>query len=717
MSTFQIVSRTAPLPTPPKRRSRRLNRGWATAIRVFISINIAALLFVMILSISHSDYTFVLLPTFLSLLTVGSRRYSLSIILDSTPLYLVFTFLLALIYYGFITEGVLLTHFASNTDHIILVAATLAWTIINEPVRTYLQSLIEQRFNVRYREKTKAVETFTSTLREEINLDQLRERFLTVIQQTMKPYSVALWVHTTVQQKQVQAQADTTKYAEFSISGNDPFVVYALRHPGTLEIDRLQLTSLLLQNLKARGIVIALPLASQGELIGLLTLGPRLDGEEYTRQDLILLNALATQVAPAVRVAQMVQEQQEQMRERERIEQELRTAQTIQHAFLPKEVPALAGWQLVPYYQPAREVGGDFYDFIALEDARLGLIIGDVTGKGVPAALVMATVHTMLRSASQASTSPAEILARVNDLLAAEIPTGMFVTCFYGLLDPQNGKLRFANAGHEAPYRLQGHNASELWATGMPLGMLPGSAYEEHETTLEPGENLFFYSDGLVEAHNPSREIFGFPRLQTLLAEHTHETSLIDFIRGELQSFTGKEWEQEDDVTLVTLQRMPETLTMNKPALLWEVTIASTPGNEQQAIEWMTEVVCPLHLPPDRLDNLKAAVAEAIMNAMEHGNHYSPDKSVVLQVLVSATSVVVRIRDQGVGKLHPILNPEAPDLAAKLAGRETSRGWGLFLIKKLVDELHVINNEHSHTIEVIIYTAASQIVRDSPSAP
>ena len=132
----------------------------------------------------------------------------------------------------------------------------------------------------------------------------------------------------------------------------------------------------------------------------------------------------------------MVEAQRVQVRGRERIEQELRTARAIQHAFLPRDVPALPGWQLKAYYQPAREVGGDFYDFLPLADGRVGIVIGDVSGKGVPAALVMTTVHTMLRAAVQATLAPGEILARVNSLLAAEIPTGMFVTCFLALLDP-----------------------------------------------------------------------------------------------------------------------------------------------------------------------------------------------------------------------------------------------------------------------------------------
>jgi serine phosphatase RsbU (regulator of sigma subunit) len=554
MSTFQVVSRAAQASAPPQKRPRRISQEWSAVIRVVRSMGISALLFVALLDITGSDYTFILLPVFLSLFITGSRLYPFNMILNSTPLYFLLTFCLALIYYGVITELVLLTHYNPDTAHIIFVTTALAWAIILEPARGYIQSRISRRFNVRNREAIKAVAAFTSTLREEIDLDQLRERFLTVIEQTMQPYSVSLWVRTTEHQ---QKQPGSTERSEFTVAGNDPIIVYVLSHPGVMEVDRLQLDSPVLQQLKTDAVEIALPLVSQGELISLLALGPRLKRQEYAREDRALLINLATQVAPALRVAQMVYEQQEQVREHERIEQELRTAQAIQHAFLPKDVPALPGWQLMPYYQPAREVGGDFYDIFAFADGRLGLVIGDVSGKGVPAALVMATVHTMLRTAVQGMLAPGEVLARVNDLLAAEIPAGMFVTCFYALLDPGSGRLRYANAGHEPPYRQQQSEVSELWATGMPLGLLPGSCYEEQEATLAPGESLLFYSDGLVEAHSPGREMFGFPRLQKLLEVHPDAPSLIGFLLGELQRFTGEGWEQEDDVTLLLLQRLP----------------------------------------------------------------------------------------------------------------------------------------------------------------
>jgi serine phosphatase RsbU (regulator of sigma subunit)/predicted ester cyclase len=243
--------------------------------------------------------------------------------------------------------------------------------------------------------------------------------------------------------------------------------------------------------------------------------------------------------------------------ERERIEQDLRVARSIQQASLPKEVPTLEGWQISPYYQPAREVGGDFYDFFELRDGHLGIVVGDATGKGVPAALVMASARSMLRAVAQASDSAGDALRRVNDPLATDIPANMFVTCFYAILEPKSGSLTYANAGHDLPYlHRRSGAAEELRARGMPLGLMPGMGYEEKHTIVEASEAALLYSDGLVEAHDPKGEMFGFPRLRALVAEHAEEKrSLGDFLLEELHSFVGEGWEQEDDITLLTLRR------------------------------------------------------------------------------------------------------------------------------------------------------------------
>jgi serine phosphatase RsbU (regulator of sigma subunit) len=259
--------------------------------------------------------------------------------------------------------------------------------------------------------------------------------------------------------------------------------------------------------MRAAGVKVAIPLISQGELVGLLCLGPRLSQQDYSTYDRKLLNDLASQAAPAVRVAQLVQEQQAQARERERIDQELRIARLIQQTLLPKDVPNLSGWELAAYYQPARAVGGDFYDFLYYDDGRLGIVVGDVTDKGVPAALVMATTRSILRSSAEKLMTPGAVLEQSNNLLCPDIPPKMFVTCLYGILEPETGRLQYANAGHDLPYHRHGNQVEEMRATGMPLGLMPDMHYEEKEAYLAPGDSILLYSDGLVEAHNADREM------------------------------------------------------------------------------------------------------------------------------------------------------------------------------------------------------------------
>jgi serine phosphatase RsbU (regulator of sigma subunit)/ketosteroid isomerase-like protein len=281
-------------------------------------------------------------------------------------------------------------------------------------------------------------------------------------------------------------------------------------------------------------------------------------GKEWTTPIIVINRVSGGKIAEewsADIVTPFLEEIERQARERERVEQDLRVAQRIQQASLPEEVPELEGWQINPYYKPAREVGGDFYDFLELPNEHLGLVVGDATGHGVPAALVMSTTCGMLRAVALTVDSPGEVLARVNEALSARIPPNMFVTCFYAILDLKYGSLRYANAGHDLPYVRRGGDAEELMARGMPLGLIPGMSYEEKKTILESGEAALFYSDGLVEAHNPGGEMFGFPRLRSLVAEHDEEALLVDFLMDKLRSFTGYGWEQEDDITLVTLQR------------------------------------------------------------------------------------------------------------------------------------------------------------------
>jgi anti-sigma regulatory factor (Ser/Thr protein kinase) len=320
-----------------------------------------------------------------------------------------------------------------------------------------------------------------------------------------------------------------------------------------------------------------------------------------------------------------------------------------------------------------------------------------------------------LRAGAQRFASPGAILEYANDLLCPDIPPNMFVTCLYAMLDPYTGRLQFANAGHDLPYHKSASGVEELRATGMPLGLMPGMHYDEREVMLKPTDTVLVYTDGLVEAHNPQREMFGFPHLKALLEEHPGGVATINYLLDQLAAFTGPDWEQEDDATLVVLQRSPSPLAPlpvrergtggEGQRLLDQFSLPSEPGNEREAMRRVVAVVAPLAIPAARLDRLKTAVAEATMNAIEHGNHNQPDLPVDIQVLTSASDLIVRITDRG---SVPVPDPIAPDLEAKIAGQQSPRGWGLFLIEKMVDEMRVSGDAHHHTLELVMHLTGGE---------
>jgi serine phosphatase RsbU (regulator of sigma subunit)/anti-sigma regulatory factor (Ser/Thr protein kinase) len=488
------------------------------------------------------------------------------------------------------------------------------------------------------------------------------------------------------------------------IPQDDPLLEHINNSPGVIEVDKLNIESQTLQELRQQGVKLTLPLVSQGELIGLLNLGPRMSEQEYSSDDFRLLNNLATQASPALRVAQLAQQQLAEAQERERLEQELRVARVIQETLLPKEIPAIEGWQITAHWQPAQEVSGDFYDFVDLPDGRMAVIIADVTDKGVPAALVMATSRSILRAAAEHLVEPGEVLARANDLLHPDIPPKMFVTCLYMIIEPGSEKIVFANAGHNLPYVVSDGEVNELRATGMPLGLMPGMSYEEVQAFITPGQELLLSSDGLAEAHNEEGEMFGFDRIKAELASQPLQDGPIPVLLQAWKDFIDQAHEQEDDITLVKL-RFNQTELENERGQDWsmidEFKIPSQPGNERSASQQAIDSLTSIGIAEKKLQQFQTAVAEAIMNAMEHGNQYREDLPVHVQIFTQDNAVSIRVSDHGQGPVETSISQ--PDLDAKLAGEQSPRGWGLFLIENMVDEMNVLQNDQRHTIELIIH--------------
>lgn len=489
------------------------------------------------------------------------------------------------------------------------------------------------------------------------------------------------------------------------IPAGDPLEALLLSTGGPVSVPDISLQSEILTDIRSAGVDLIVPLIGQGELLGALYLGPRLSDQPYSTDDRRLLGSLASQVAPAMKVAQLVREQKVEAKERERIQQELEVAALIQQTLLPKELPAVPGWHVDAFYRPARAVGGDFYDFVSLDDGRLGVVIGDVTDKGVPAALVMATCRSMLRAAAQRHTSPSAVLAEVNDALVPEIPPAMFVTCLYAIIDTGAGEVVFANAGHNLPYVRTADGVLELRATGMPLGLMPGMPYDEKEYRLEAGEVMVLTSDGITEAHSPEGEMYGFSRLMARVARKPSDDDMVTALVHDLEEFTGEGAEQEDDITLVVVRRTSSAQASAESfaasgQVLDTFTVTSAEGNERIAIDRVTAAVDRLGIEPGRLERLKTAVGETVMNAMEHGNDNRPELEVGVEVAASPRSVVVKVTDHGGDKVIP--EAETPDIEAKLAGEQTPRGWGLFLIEKMVDEVRTSTSDGMHTTELVM---------------
>jgi serine phosphatase RsbU (regulator of sigma subunit) len=241
----------------------------------------------------------------------------------------------------------------------------------------------------------------------------------------------------------------------------------------------------------------------------------------------------------------------------EQIEREFQLAREIQQKFLPDSIPYIPGWDIDVRWQPARQVGGDFYDLLYLDDTHLGIVIADVADKGMPAALFMTLIRTLIRSAAKEIRSPAGVLKQVNELLFQDAKSGMFVTVFYGVFDIKSGSVIYANAGHNPPIKIpyQSNQLDELTRTSMALGVFYDIEIEERGLFLQKDDLLLLYTDGVTEAFSEAEEMFGTQRLFDILnVRHQSSKHILDVIESAVNKFIGRA-ELSDDLTLVAIYR------------------------------------------------------------------------------------------------------------------------------------------------------------------
>lgn len=554
---------------------------------------VSAFVYTIVLS-TGAHLVFMGVPISITVAVLRYRLWDVDIIIRKTLLYSVMIGLLALVYIGgIILLQEVIAGFGVRQSPAAIVLSTLAIAILFNQVRRWLRPRVDRLFFRQKYDAEQALTAFATQTRDEVDIECLTAALVSALEETVHPVRVSLWLEASGVQVANSATPSSGEHPSASqarmmvmdIAPDDPLRSYLLKESEGIEIEALDLDSAALRHSKEAGMKLSVPFISQGELIGVLNLGPRRSEQGYSSDDRRLISNLAIRAAPALRVAQLVHQRLFEAGRRERIEQELRVARLVQETLLPKDVPSIPGWELAALWQPAREMSGDFYDFLPFPDGRLGLIIGDVAGKGMPAALVMGITQSILRATAERMAPPAEVLERANNLILPQIPANMFATCLYMILDPATGCLQFANAGHNLPILQTDRGVVEPRATGMPLGLLPGMTYDQNDVQLMPGNRMLMYTDGLVEAHNPQGEMFGTPYLHELIGQEiqvppgsSSGAALIEHLLASLAGFTGSGWEQEDDVTMVTLdylgpewpveEAQRETITKESPQTL-----------------------------------------------------------------------------------------------------------------------------------------------------
>jgi len=300
--------------------------------------------------------------------------------------------------------------------------------------------------------------------------------------------------------------------------------------------------------------MVTVPLKVGERITGVAQVINRLDNKPFDQDDLELFIALCSLAAIAIENAKM----HKSLMEKQRLVKDLEFARTVQESFLPQTTPSIAGYQFSAHYTPAQEVGGDFYDFIQLDRNHTGIVIGDVSGKGVPAALYMAKLGSDLRTLAFTQKDPATALERLNDLLAERSRRGMFATLLYIELDSQTGRLSIANAGH-LPLIIKKTDGSVKklsTAGGSPLGILAGMKFGQETASLDPGDIVILYTDGIIEAMNAREELYGYERFEALIRRApSFPDGLLSSIIEDVNRFTGLS-PQHDDMTMVCFGAM-----------------------------------------------------------------------------------------------------------------------------------------------------------------
>ncbi|HEY4643793.1 MAG TPA: GAF domain-containing SpoIIE family protein phosphatase, partial [Bacteroidota bacterium] len=538
-------------------------------------LGVGAILYVIIVTASD-PWVFLLAPERLLpvILVVGIplsfgyaifkyRLMDISIVVKKSLMYSLITLVIAVIYlvvvYGL--GQVLSTIVGEEESAAMNVAAIVLIAILFDPIKRRVQHFVDRRF---YRERyiyQKALLEFSRELPTLIDLNRILQSMTGRIGNTMHIDKVAVCLYgenlsncTTVVEVGLDASACDFRYRSGGLvdlleKTRTAQLLYHVSENGDLSLNDEDK-----EKIVQAGIVLSVPLVSRERLVGILHLGPKKSGRPYSEDDIDLLNTVASQAAIAIENARLHLEELE----KRKYEEELNMARRIQQGLLPKASPRTKGLDVSGISIPAATVGGDYFDYVELDDHRLLVFVGDVSGKGMSAALYMSKIQGMMQLASRVYSSPKEILVEVNCRIYDGIERKSFITMAVALFDSEKRSVRICRAGHNPIIMKRNGQTTVLSMKGMGLGLEPGSVFEseleEVENPLRPGDVYLLYSDGLTEAMNVDRDEFGESRLLDLLARYqpANAANAQQHLLKEVEQFRGGA-EQNDDVTVVVV--------------------------------------------------------------------------------------------------------------------------------------------------------------------
>lgn len=377
-----------------------------------------------------------------------------------------------------------------------------------------------------------------------------------------------------------------------------------------------------------------------------------------------------------------------------RVQDELALARDMQLALLPQQFPSAGDWKVHAIMEPALELGGDFYDFLTLPDQRIGVLVADVSGKGVAAAFFMAVSRTVLLDLAATGRSPAEVMALGNDMLCQRNPMELFVTVCYVVFDPSTGSIEYASAGHPTPLRRGADGRVAVLPTNFDtaLAVMPGLSYVTLHDRLESGETLLLYTDGVTEAFSPTGEAFGDLRLHNWFAQSRADRgadAIVDDLVSEVHAFVSGA-QASDDLTCLILNRQqgesampvpPSTVAMTNKVLLLESSLPTRLSEIERLADAISAAL------PDRPDLAFAAnlcLEELITNIITHGLHGAPDRIIQVRMSMSNEWLEIILKDDA-PPFDPFKEVPEPDFGIALEDRPIG-GLGVHLVKTLMDD-------------------------------